>query len=151
MNLLKKESDMICYNCNKFISHKKVKWNPRKMHIPLKGDLTIKFDDTASPNDIFGFQEHEYRGQCPECKTELTGFWFGWKSLLRHGSKPEIHTNPFKCTKCDNVIQREFQFWYSNRYQINEEIEEYLITICLKCKNEQAYPFEYNLEKGIIE
>jgi hypothetical protein len=62
-----------------------------------------------------------------------------------------LHPRPFLCNKCENKIHREFQFLYSNRVVEGEKIKEYLVTVCPKCHTEQGYPFEYDLEYGIIE
>ena len=34
-------------------------------------------DARASPNSIFGLQEYEYLGQCPECNEKINCFWRG--------------------------------------------------------------------------
>ena len=161
MGLFKKEPDMLCWNCDKLISHKKIKWHLRKVGAPdgnaivteqlreIEKSLGNK-KAIATPNLVFGFQEYEHRGQCPECNVELTGFWFGFESLSKN-KNAVIRPRPFLCNKCENTIKREFQFWYSSKVIEEEKIKEYLLTVCPKCNTEQGYPFEYDLERGIIE
>jgi len=167
----KKEPDMKCWNCDKFISHKKVKWKKRTFtnEILASGDnaeeklealnnlsdlMGKKRDEktVASPNQIFGLIEYEYRGKCPECDFELTCFWKGEESFNKiEGLVIAPKLKPFCCNECDQVINREYQVWYSKRFVIDEKIIEQLLTICPKCNTEQGYPFEYNLESGVIE
>jgi len=156
----KKGEDMQCWKCKNFISHHNVIWNPRKI-----GDITgtgiftetireslkkSTGSDLASPNQIFGGYEYEYRGHCPECKAELTAFWFGLESIKRNDDYA-IQARPFSCGNCENRIEREEQFWYSQSFQQDGQITEYLITICPNCQDGQIYPYEYNLELGVIE
>lgn len=164
MKLFHKESDMICNHCNKLISHKDVNWKPREIPVEhmmkeanmpqedmklLKKQKILK-DIIASPNQIFGVPEYEYHGQCPECKTELTLFWFGEDSIKRNKDKV-IEKRPFVCSKCNHLITRELQVWYSVSMKENDEIVEYFLTLCPNCKDQQIYPFEYDLQKGIIK
>jgi Zn finger protein HypA/HybF involved in hydrogenase expression len=155
--------DMKCWNCDKLISHKKVKWNPRKVGAP-DGNVAIteqlqefkksigNKEAIATPNQIFGLHEYEYRGKCPECHAELTCFWRGKDSFNKiQGVLFSPKSKPFHCNECEHIINREFQVWYSIRIQDEDKIKEYLVTICPKCNAEQGYPFEYELEKGIIE
>jgi Zn finger protein HypA/HybF involved in hydrogenase expression len=169
----KKEPDMKCWNCDKLISHTKVKWKPRtftnesliygenqdeqRKNLEEIAELTNETLDTehlASPNQIFGLQEYEYRGHCPECKSELTLFWKGKDSFMKIEGytfpvAPKL--KPFNCSECEETIERGVQVWYSSKFVVNEKIKEYLITICPKCKKENGYPFEYDFDKGIIE
>ena len=160
---------MKCWSCKQLISHKKVKWKPREIDFSTypdeemrelfkKGQEIIGENSknekiVASPNQIFGFSEYEYRGKCPECNEELTCFWRGYDSLSINEKNNVISLNPkpFLCHECENKIYREWQVWYSRRFQEEKEIKEYLITLCSKCHLENVYPFEYDLEKGIIE
>lgn len=164
------KGDMICWNCDKFISHKQVKWKPRTFNshtLAMTGDgnyeeklklckeiveLTgMKDEQTASPNQIFGLHEYEYRGKCPECNAELTCFWRGKDSFNKiQGVLFSPKPKPFYCNECKHVINREFQVWYSIRRQ-EDKIKEYLVTVCPECNIEQGYPFEYDFERGIIE
>ncbi|CAD6513319.1 hypothetical protein NMT12_190025 [metagenome] len=165
MELFKKEPDMICWNCDSFISHKKVKWEPRQvgaegstpLATKLLTDQMRKFEKAlgnkkaiATPNHIFGLYEYEYRGKCPECDAMLTAFWFGNDSISKNKGR-ELHPNPFACHECKTILQRELQFWYSTRVVEEEKIKEYLLTVCPECDTQQAYPFEYNLEYGNID
>ena len=167
MGLFKKKPDMQCWNCTKLISHKKVKWRVRKIgwdNLPPNDQAIIKeleqkikeesgkIDDTSSPNQIFGLLEYEYRGQCPECNAEQRGFWFSkdsWNKISGVLIAPK--RKPFGCTECEEVINREFQIWYSIMVQEEDKARECLVTLCPNCNTEQEYPFEYNLETGIIE
>lgn len=165
MKLFNKENDMQCWNCQELFSHEKVNWKPRK--VGLKGDTPLgsailtnlmrefeknmgNKDAIASPNQVFGVDEYEYRGQCPKCNMEQCLFWFGEKSVKRN-KKPVDVKEPFHCHECKNPIKRENQVWYSYRIQEDEKITEYLVTICPSCYAENGYPFEYNLEHGIIK
>ena len=165
MGLFKKEPDMICWNCDSFVSHKKIKWEPRKVGMagdtPLTTELLTHYmreiektignkKAIATPNQIFGLYEYEYRGNCPECNAILTAFWFGKDSLLKNKGR-KMNPNPFACHECKVMIQRELQFWYSTRIVEDEKIKEYLLTVCPECKTQQGYPFEYDLEMGKIE
>lgn len=167
----KKEPDMKCWNCKKLISHKKVKWKPRTFTAEslafgdnaekklkdlqkLSGAMGDKIDKKrmASPNEIFGLLEYEYRGQCPECKSELTLFWKGKDSFMKvQGLTVAPKTKPFSCFECEELIERGNQVVYSVRTISSGEIQEYLVILCPKCQEENTYPFEYDLEKGIIE
>lgn len=171
MKLFKKEPDMKCWNCENLISHKKVKWNPRtftneslvqgdnqeekRKSLEEAADIIGEKMDTehlASQNQIFGLQEYEYRGKCPECKKELTLFWKGKESFMKmQGVSIAPKIKPFNCVECKEQINREYQVWYTTRVVEDNEIKEYLITLCPKCKEQNGYPFEYNLDKGIIE
>jgi len=161
LGLFKKKPDMKCGNCRKLISHKKVKWKPRVIDFsnhPNKElreatELINSKKEKADPNEVFGFSEYEYGGNCPECNAYLTGFWFGFDSLFRKGVKDiEIDSKPFLCNECETPINRELQVWYSiGLYEGDEKKDEVLVTLCSKCHTEQVYPFEYNLETGIIK
>ncbi len=170
MKLFKKEPDMKCWNCDKLISHKQAKLEPRKMPDPAKlvsGNeeaekiiqeiKDIVPNDTfknklASPNQIFGLQEYEYRGHCPECKEEITCFWRGKDSYNKiQGAIVAPKIKPFSCMECKQEIDRGTQVWYSKRVVGDEKIIEFLITLCPNCKEENGYPFEYDLDSGIIE
>jgi len=54
---------------------------------------------------------------------------------------------------CKNFeSKKQFDELFKTNKEISgEEIKEYLITLCSKCHLENVYPFEYDLEKGIIE
>ncbi len=166
----KKEPDMKCWNCKKLISHKKVKWKPRTFtnESTITGENqdekreaieklaeslgeTLDSEHLASENQIFGLLEYEYRGQCPECKNELTLFWKGKDSFMKvQGLTVAPKTKPFSCFECEELIERGNQVVYSVRTISSGEIQEYLVILCPKCQKENAYPFEYDLEKGII-
>jgi len=165
MKLFNKENNMQCWNCQELFSHEKVNWAPRK--VGLKGsnplataiatNLMREFeknmgnkDAIASPNQVFGVSEYEYRGQCPKCNEEQCLFWFGEKSVKQNTKHVEVK-EPFLCHECKNQIKRENQVWYSYRIQEDEKITEHLVTICPNCYTENGYPFEYNLEYGIIK
>ncbi len=106
----------------------------------------------ASPNQIFGLQEYEYRGKCYVCSFELTCFWRGEKSFNKiQGVTIIPDPKPFSCNNCEITIQREFQIWYTNTFTENEKVMEYLITVCPRCHTQQGYPYEYDLDKGIIK
>ena len=162
--------DFICWSCKELINHEKVKWKKRTFSVEslafgdnaeeklkavqdLNKAMGKKLDEatTASPNRIFNGSEYEYRGSCPKCNSELTCFWFGIKSCKLNSN--EVLTNKLlECPDCANVMMREFQVWYSIRASFNEEeMKEYLITVCPICKAEVIFPFEYDLDKGIIE
>lgn len=168
VKLFHKEPDMMCWNCKQLISHKKVNWKPRKLPIdhlmketdmPHEAEKIIKKElknPLASPNQIFGVTEYEYRGQCPECKAELTLFWFGKDSHQRTekiGVPEGMFRAPklMKCGKCNHAYWRELQVWYGVTIQEIDKKTEYLVNICPKCKAQLVYPFEYNLESGIIK
>ncbi|WP_100183319.1 hypothetical protein [Candidatus Nitrosotenuis aquarius] len=165
--------DMQCWNCDEFFNHKKVKWEPRK--VAMKGmtplgsalltDMIRKFerergnkDAIASPNRIFGVHEYEYRGNCPKCNEEQCLFWFGRDSIKRN-KKPIEPKDPFYCRECEIPINRENQIWYSITIQENPHhdamteprIKEHLITICPNCMTKNGYPFEYDIEYGVIK
>lgn len=164
-----KEPDMVCWNCDKLINHEKVKWKKRTFTAKslarnpeqLKASINLakaigekpNAEILSSPNQIFGLQEYEYRGKCPECKSELACFWRGENSFNEiQGVIAVPKPKPFFCNKCEQIINREFQVWYGGPRQNNDgEITEYLVTMCMKCNTEQVYPFEYNLDSGIIE
>jgi len=61
MKLFRKEPDVVCWNCAKIFSHKKIKWNPRKMATPTDGGITVKLDTVATPNEIFGFLNEQVK------------------------------------------------------------------------------------------
>ena len=167
-----KEPDMKCWNCDNLISHKKIKWKPRQVGIkgstPLATALLTQSmrdlqkamgnkEATASPNQVFGVYEYEYRGYCPKCNEEQCLFWFGEESIKRN-KNPVEPKDPFFCHECKNPLKRENQIWYSVRIIENPEhdaitepkIKELLITLCPYCKTENGYPFEYDLEYGRI-
>ena len=128
----------------------------------------------AAPNEIFGQYEYEHVGLCPNCGTELRMFWFGKDSLFRpknkdllarypelrrdsvaaknHGSKDMlIIPRPFNCHGCENVIRREFQCWYAIYSVKGISKVEIMATLCGNCGEENGYPFNYDLNAGIIE
>lgn len=162
---------MKCWNCDELISHKKVKWKPRTftnenlIHgenqdelretvegiTKLTGD-TMDSEHLASPNQIFGLQEYEYRGKCPECKSELTLFWKGKDSFNKiEGVTFAPKPKPFSCIECKEPIIRGNQVWYSAKFEEDGKINEHLITLCPHCKEQNGSPFEYDFDKGIIE
>ncbi len=163
----KKEPDMKCWNCDKLISHKQVKLTPRKMGMPGETSLGTELltnqmrelaksmgnkDARASPNSIFGLQEYEYLGQCPECNEKINCFWRGKDSYNKiQGVMVAPKSKPFSCNDCTQEIDRGVQVWYSKRVIEDEKITEFLITLCPNCKEENGYPFEYDLDSGIIE
>ena len=170
----KKEPDMKCRNCDQLISHKKVKWKKRMVDYNKLGHTKEQKEATenlmkeltkskdmekykkpveATPNEIFGQLEYEYRGECPKCKGHLNCFWFGEDSAMKiDGLTILPKRKPFVCTECESVINREFQVWYSVMTVIEEDkTKEWLVTICPSCKEENGYPFEYNLGTGKIE
>jgi len=164
VKLFHKEPDMKCWNCDSLINHKQTKPEPREIPVEqimknvntspedmefLKNEDLLK-DITSSPNQIFGVSEYEYRGKCPECKGEQSLFWFGKDSINKNKNR-RIENKPFFCNECKNQINRELQIWYSIRFQEGDKITEYLVTLCPSCKTEQGYPFEYNLDLGIIK
>ena len=169
----KNEPDMKCWNCDKLISHKKVKWKPRtftneslitgekqdelRETVEQLAELTNETMDSehlASPNQIFGLQEYEYRGKCPKCKAELTLFWKGKDSFMKIEGytfpvAPKL--KPFSCLECEEPIIRGNQVWYSAKFEKDGKITEHLITLCPHCKKQNGSPFEYDFNKGIIE
>lgn len=174
VKLFHKEPDMQCWSCNQLISHKKVKWKPRKLPIDyLMNEMKergvsitpeimkslekqIEKNPLASPNKIFGVIEYEYHGQCPECNAELTLFWRGEDSYRRTEKMgvPEGMVRGMillKCGNCKQAYWREQQVWYSVTIQEIDKKIEYLVNICPKCKAQLNYPFEYNLQTGIIK
>ena len=168
LGIFKKESDMKCWNCDKLINHKKVKWkkrtytaeslasNPEQLEasINLANAMGQEPDEEviASPNQIFGFLEYEYCGKCPKCSGNLRGFWFGKDSFNDvNGIKIGPKRKPFFCNICEKPIERGHQVWYSIMIQEKDEAKEILATLCPHCNTEQGYPFEYNLESGIIK
>lgn len=162
------ELDYKCWSCKQLLNHDKIKWQPRTFKssdLPRPNDKNPeehqKFIETitktmggeehiASPNQIFGGQELEYKGNCPNCSEVLNCFWLGMDSLKKNPNSILFNQN-IVCTSCDNPFRREFQVWYSYRIVNQEEENEYLITICPRCMKEQVYPFNYNLDRGIIE
>jgi Zn finger protein HypA/HybF involved in hydrogenase expression len=161
----KEEPDLICWNCNYFFNHKKINWKPRQ--VAMKGDTPVgtviltnqiremekalgNKEAIATPNKIFGASEYEYRGQCPKCHQIQTCFWFGEKSVNKNKTV-KIEKKEIVCGNCKHIADRAFQVWYSIRMQKESKITEFLVTICPKCSAEQAYPYEYDLERGIIE
>ena len=165
------KTDIRCHNCETLFSHKQTGWKPRantfdiNLDYPgvpknVKRDMeeSMKImtsnlperDKRTSPNKIFGVSEYEYRGFCPFCNKEQFVFWFGEKSIKRN-KNVSMEQRPFYCNKCENEINRELQTWYSLTNQEEEIVKEYLVMMCPKCNTEQGYPFEYDLERGIIE
>ncbi len=163
-----KDPDMKCWNCDKLINHKKVKWEKRTYTAESIASNSEQLEASkklakvmgrkpneeivASPNRIFGVYEYEYRGKCPECKSELTCFWHGENSFNEiRGIIAVPKHRPFSCMRCKKEIEREYQVWYSARFVDDDEIKEHLITLCPNCKEENGSPFEYDFNKGIIE
>src|SRR5690348_4001514 len=114
---------MICWGCDYFFNHKKVDWKPRP--VGMQGDnalgttlLTNAIQEAekamgnkqaiASPNEIFGASEYEYRGQCPKCKQSQACFWFGKDSLAKN-KNVLIEKKGIICAHCENVMDRAFQ------------------------------------------
>jgi len=161
-----KGDDMKCYNCQQLINHEEISWRPRtSMFVPVDSPLMSEFvpttlqkkskediikDSIAEPNQVFGAYEYEYRGKCSNCNADQALFWFG-KSSIKKNKTPVEEKEPFFCLECENPIKRENQVWYSFRIMKEDKVNEHLVTLCPKCKAENGYPFEYNLETGIIE
>ncbi|HSB50041.1 MAG TPA: hypothetical protein VLC72_01745 [Nitrosopumilaceae archaeon] len=168
MKLFQKERpDMKCWNCQKLINHKDANWQRRKVgwQASTASATTVltklardaekavgNKERIADPNQVFGVYEYEHRGQCPNCKADQCGFWFGEKSFnIIDGMTIAPEEKPFFCDKCNKAIDRELQIWYSVRIQQGNKTKENLVTLCPHCKTEQDYPFKYDLEYGIIE
>ncbi|MBI4894804.1 MAG: hypothetical protein HY833_03660 [Candidatus Aenigmarchaeota archaeon] len=158
-----KQFDMKCWNCKHLINHKKVNWYIRKVGVKNDkiGVLTAMLRELAkslgneksisTQNNIFGALEYEYNGKCMFCNERINLFWFG-KDSIKKNKNTFIEKKIFRCVDCNNIIHRELQVWYSySILQKNNVIKEYLVTLCPNCKNEEIYPFKYDLEHGIIK
>ena len=62
-----------------------------------------------------------------------------------------IIPRPFNCHGCKNEIRREFQCWYSTYRVEGKSTVEIMTTMCHNCGAQNGYPFDYNLNTGIIE
>lgn len=162
------ELDYKCWSCKQLFNHDKIKWKPRTFRssdLPLPNDerrdegkklieemtkILGTDEHVASQNHIFGGQELEYKGICPNCGAILNCFWLGMESL-RKNPNSILFNQTIVCSSCDNRFRREFQVWYSYRIVSSEEEKEYLMTICPRCMDEQGYPFNYDLDRGVIE
>lgn len=163
--------DYKCWSCKELFSSQKVKWKPRTFtnesvivgekqdelrkiveNLAESTGETLDTEHQSSPNQIFNGNEYENRGNCPKCNSEITCFWFGVKSLEKNHSSI-LQQKSSQCPTCENMMRNEFQVWYSITLKGNndEEPTEYLVTICPKCKDEVTFPYEYDLNKGIIE
>lgn len=162
------ELDYKCWSCKQLLNHSKIKWKPRTLkfsELSKPDDKTPeehqKFIETitktmgdveqiASPNQIFGGQELEYTASCTNCGVILNCLWLGMESLKKNPNAILFNQN-MACVSCDNILRREFQIWYSYRIVNQEGEREYMVTICPRCMEEQTYPFDYDLSRGVIE
>ena len=161
------EPDLYCRHCNALMNHNKIKWKRRKFNPAGLGTSQEQKDQfkkianiapelnneiEASPNQIFGAIEYEHHGTCPECNQILTAFWFGLESMLSYGNNENpLRGKPFTCTECKQQIERITCFVYSTFVSGDDKVYEPLAIVCPKCKTENGYPFDHDLDSGRIE
>jgi hypothetical protein len=90
-------SEIKCWNCEKLFSYEKAKFKPRKVgwddkDNPVSAMIITKTlremeknwgnkEGIATSNQVFGGEEYEYTGKCPNCEAFVNCLWFGAESL----------------------------------------------------------------------